>query len=49
MCQGKASDLENNMNQVLQDTFEYHIKGESLTLYNESKEKIGHFKAVYFN
>ncbi len=49
MCQGTANTLESTMHQVLQDTFEYKIKGESLTLFNEKKEKIAQFSAVYFN
>ncbi|MDE3273623.1 META domain-containing protein [Pseudoalteromonas sp. G4] len=48
MCQGRANDLDRSMHQVLQDTFEYKIKGETLTLFNESKEKIAQFNAVYF-
>lgn len=49
MCQGTANTVESAMHQVLQDTFEYKIKGESLTLFNEKKEKIAQFSAVYFN
>ncbi|MFY8349784.1 META domain-containing protein [Pseudoalteromonas sp. SSM20] len=48
MCQGRANDLDRSMHQVLQDTFEYKIKGETLTLFNESKVKIAQFNAVYF-
>lgn len=48
MCQGKGNELEVTMQQVLRDTFEYKIRGETLTLFNESREKIAQFKAVYF-
>ncbi|WP_372769973.1 META domain-containing protein [Pseudoalteromonas sp.] len=48
MCQGSANQLDTSMHQVLQDTFEFKIKGETLTLFNESKEKIAQFNAVYF-
>ena len=48
MCQDQGNALEQSMHQVLQDTFEYQIKGESLTLFNELKQPIGVFKAVYF-
>lgn len=49
MCHGTANDLEMKMHQALNDTFEYKIKGETLQLFDESKNQVAHFKAVYFN
>lgn len=48
-CADSANELETTMHKMLENTFEYTIKGDSLTLYNEKKEKIAYFEAVYFN
>jgi len=46
MCPAMA--LENTIIKVLSDADSYTIKGESLKLYNKSKQTIAQFIAIYF-
>jgi putative lipoprotein len=47
-CEGRSMELENQMHQVINATTSFKIVGDSLTLYNQDKTRIGYFEAVYF-